>query len=141
MAETQEITATPDAPTVPPSQTRAYTALAVIPWAMAAVTATLWAMALTIAFRVQPATDPDVALSTLAAVTGIALWSTLFIGGGLLAGRFRAGLLASGIASGILLFGVTTCYLGGHTGSWLAVQGVLAIGLGAYSISALHITR
>ena len=137
MTETQQVTATPDSP----PRRLAYNASAVIPWAMAALTAVLWVMALTIAFSVQPATDPDAPLSTLAAMTGIALWSTLFIGGGLLAGRFRAGLLASGSASGVLLFGVTTCYLGGHTGSWLAVQGLLAVGLGAYSISMLHITR
>ena len=98
-----------------------------------------WVVFFGISYSVQPPMpDPPPAPDALSLSISLVLMVTMLAAITGLGLRRRWGALASIAGGGVLMLGATTCYLTGHTGSWIAIQFAAGLGLAAVAAAAFR---
>ena len=105
----------------------------------AVVAAVAWAVFVGVSFAVQPPpADPTAPPSEFAALVSLLFSSALFASLVGLGARRRWGL-ATTLGGGVVMIGAAvSCYLGGHTGSWIAIQLAAGVGLAVTGAALLR---
>jgi hypothetical protein len=105
----------------------------------AAVAAGLaWIVFVSLSFAVQPPVDPATPPSAMGEVLSLLFTGSMLAAIAGLGARHRWGLLAS-IGGGLVMVAASVfCYLGGHTGAWIAVQLAAGVGLALTSLGLLR---
>lgn len=104
----------------------------------AVVIAGSWVGGLWWAIAVQPPTDPEAAVSALATMVSLVLWT--LVGASVVGAirRERWAVTTSGLGAVALLATVGLCITEGHTGAWVFTQAAIGFGLlGSTKISSV----
>jgi len=109
-----------------------------ISWRSALATAGVWLAAMLILDAVAPPADPDAVVSGFELSMTLAYTSALMVGAVGLALRQRIGVMATVAGGGLFVVGSVSCWMGGHVGSWIAVQAVLGTAMMLFGTGVLR---
>ena len=105
---------------------------------VAAAAAVAWVVFVSMSFAVQPAPDPGTQPSATAELLSLLFTGALLAGIAGLGTLRRWGLVAS-MAGGLVMIAASIfCYVGGHTGAWIAIQLAAGVGLAVTSLGLLR---
>lgn len=109
-----------------------------IPLTAAIAAAAAWIVFVSLSFAVQPPPDPAAPPSAMAEVLSLLFTGSMLAAIAGLGARHRWGLLASIGGGLVMIVASISCYVGGHTGAWIAVQLAAGAGLALTSLGLLR---
>lgn len=96
-----------------------------ISWGSTLTLAIAWVASIAVLEAIAPAPDPTATLSGFEMFMTLGYTAALMVGAIGLALRQRIGVMAAIAGGGLFVLGSVSCWMGGHVGSWIAVQAVL----------------
>jgi hypothetical protein len=100
--------------------------------------AAAWIVFISLSFAVSPPPDPAAPPSAMAEVLSLLFTGSMLGAIAGLGARHRWGLLASIGGGLVMIVASISCYVGGHTGAWIAVQLAAGAGLALTSLGLLR---